>query len=164
MTEFELASRPGLVFGSQLPLAPNADLAKVRAVEKSYAVRLVKDAGAEERYVLGVVLAPDVVDSQGDTYSADEVRKAAHGWMERTGSLGKQHAEVVAKDQLRVLETYLAPIDFGYGEEKIAKGTWLLAIRVPDDELWSAVKAGSFTGFSIGGTAVRTPEPTPTPA
>jgi hypothetical protein len=162
LTEFELASRPGLVFGSQLPLAPNAELATVRAeASKSFGVRIVKDAGAEERYVLGVVLAPDVVDSQGDTYSADEVRKAAHGWMEKgAGQLGKQHNEMVAQDKLRVLETYLAPVDFSYGQETIAKGTWLLAIRIPDNELWTAVKSGSFTGFSIGGTAIRTPEPT----
>jgi len=28
-------------------------------------------------------------------------------------------------------------------------------VLVPDDELWSDVKKGVLTGFSIGGTAVR---------
>lgn len=127
---------------------------------KQHAVRLVVKADAppaEERYVFGVVLEPDVVDSQNDTYSAEEVRKAAHRFMEAHAQLGKQHSEIVT-GKLKILESYVAPVDFAVGEQVIKAGTWLLAIRVVDDELWTAVKAGSFTGFSIGGTAIRQPD------
>lgn len=44
----------------------------------------------------------------------------------------------------------------------IAKGTWLLAVRVLSDDLWRRVKDGELTGFSIGGSARRVPEPTAT--
>jgi hypothetical protein len=37
----------------------------------------------------------------------------------------------------------------------IRRGTWLLAVRVVDDELWQQIKAGELTGFSIGGSALR---------
>jgi DNA adenine methylase len=40
----------------------------------------------------------------------------------------------------------------------VSKGTWLMAVRVLDDGLWEQVKTGGITGFSIGGSAVRTPE------
>lgn len=113
---------------------------------------------AEERYVLGIVLVPETRDSQGDIYSHDEVRKAAHAYMEHAGNLGKQHGEIVT-GKLKILENYLSPVEFVQDTETIAKGTWLMGIRVVDDDLWDDVKKGSFTGFSIGGAAHRTPEP-----
>jgi len=33
---------------------------------------------------------------------------------------------------------------------------WFIGYRVTDDATWSDVKAGKFTGFSIGGTGTRT--------
>jgi hypothetical protein len=41
---------------------------------------------------------------------------------------------------------------------KVKRGTWLLAVRVLDDELWGQVKDGSLSGLSIGGAASRAPE------
>lgn len=116
---------------------------------------------SEERYVLGIVLVPETVDSQGDIYSHEEVRKSAHAYMETAGNLGKQHTEIVT-GKLKILETYLAPADFTIDEETVTKGTWLMGIRVVDDGLWDDVKKGSFSGFSIGGAAHRTPEITTT--
>jgi len=66
-------------------------------------------------------------------------------------------------DQVKVLESYLAPTDFTIGDLTVRKGTWLLAVRVLSDELWDRVKTGDLTGFSIGGSARRIPEPTPAP-
>jgi hypothetical protein len=65
--------------------------------------------------------------------------------------------------QVKVLESYLAPTDFTIGELAVRKGTWLLAVRVLSDELWERVKSGDLTGFSIGGSARRVPEPAPVP-
>lgn len=112
---------------------------------------------AEERFVLGVVLAPETADSQGDIYSHHEVRKAAHDYMENARDLGKQHKEIVT-GQLRILESYVSPSDFAIGDEKVVSGTWLMGIRVVDDDLWDGIKKGDFTGFSIGGAAYRKPE------
>jgi site-specific DNA-adenine methylase len=112
---------------------------------------------ADERYVLGVVLEPEVVDAQGDIYSPDEVRQAAHRFMEEFGGLGLMHRMRV-NGQVKVLESYLAPVDFAAGETTVRKGTWLLAVRILSDELWAEVKDGKLTGFSIGGSARRVPE------
>ena len=114
----------------------------------------------DERYVLGVVLEPEVVDAQGDIYSAEEVRQAAHRFMEEFGGLGLMHRFRV-NGQVKVLESYLAPVDFDVGETEVRKGTWLLAVRILSDELWEQVKDGQLTGFSIGGSARRVPEATP---
>ena len=58
---------------------------------------------------------------------------------------------------VRILESFLAPVDFEIKGRKIKKGTWLLAVRVLNDAVWKAIKSGGFTGFSIGGSAVRSP-------
>ncbi len=126
----------------------------------TWTIPLIKGADPnDERYVLGVVLEPEAVDAQGDIYSAEEIRKAAHLFMEEFGGLGLQH-QLRVNGQVKVLETYLAPTDFTAGEVTIRKGTWLLAVRVLSDELWELVKSGRVTGFSIGGSARRVPEPT----
>lgn len=127
-------------------------------------VRLVKNAEpGDERYVLGVVLEPETVDAQGDIYSADEVRKAAHRFMEEFGTLGLMH-RLRVDGQVKVLESFLAPADTTYGEATIKKGTWLLGVRVLSDELWNAVRDGAISGFSIGGNARRTEPGSRTPA
>ncbi|RJS14132.1 N-6 DNA methylase [Corallococcus sp. H22C18031201] len=114
----------------------------------------------DERYVLGVVLEPETVDAQGDVYSAAEIRQAAHRFMEEFGGLGLMH-QMRVNGHVKVLESYLTPVDFTLGEVQVRKGTWLFAVRVLSDELWQRVKDGQLTGFSIGGTARRLPEASP---
>ena len=80
--------------------------------------------------------------------------------MEEFGGLGLMH-QLRVNDQVKVLESYLAPTDFQIGEVVVPRGTWLLAVRVLSDELWQRVRNGELTGFSIGGSARRVPEPTP---
>ncbi len=116
----------------------------------------------DERFVFGIVLEPEVVDAQGDIYSADEIRQAAHRFMEEFGGLGLMHRMRV-NDQVKVLESYLAPTDFDLGGVTVRKGTWLLGVHVISDELWGQVKDGTLTGFSIGGSARRHPEPSKPP-
>ncbi|HMA95626.1 MAG TPA: XkdF-like putative serine protease domain-containing protein [Polyangiaceae bacterium] len=111
----------------------------------------------DERYVLGIVLEPEVVDAQGDIYSAEEIRQAAHRFMEEFGGLGLMHRMRV-NDQVKVLETYLAPSDLTVGQVSVRKGTWLFAVRVLSDVLWERVKSGDLSGFSIGGSARKVPE------
>jgi hypothetical protein len=111
----------------------------------------------DERYVLGIVLEPETVDAQGDIYSAEEIRRAAHKFMQEFGGLGVMH-RFRANDQVKILESFLAPTDLTIDGARIKKGTWLLAVRVLSDELWKQVKNGTYSGFSIGGSARRHPE------
>lgn len=114
----------------------------------------------EERYVLGVVLEPTKemgkADSQGDLYSAEEVRQAAHKYMEHYGTLGLQH-QFKVNGQVKLLENWVTRTDETVDGQVVKAGTWLMGIRVVDDDLWERVKSGNLTGFSIGGFARRTP-------
>jgi hypothetical protein len=121
-------------------------------------VRIVKDlAGAEDqRFVLGVVMEPDVVDAHGEYASAETIQKACYEWIESYGILGLQHQTVV-NDKVKLLENYIALNDITIGDEVIKKGSWVMAVRYLDDDLWQAVKSGEISGFSIGGYARRVP-------
>ena len=148
------------------------------------AMPLLKGADpTDERFVLGIVLEPEVVDAQGDIYSEPEVRQAAHRFMEDFGGLGLMH-RLRVNGQVKVLESFLAPVDFVLSNQAVSgqpkeetlephspqlkadaptvrRGTWLLAVRILDDDLWKQVKDGTLSGFSIGGSARRVPAPEP---
>jgi hypothetical protein len=114
------------------------------------------DRPDEERIVYGIVLEPDTVDLQGDVVTADTIRKAAHDYMEHSGAIGLQHEEIIT-GKAKILETFIAPVDFDVGGRVIRKGSWVMCQRIVDDGLWKAVKAGDITGFSIGGRGTREP-------
>lgn len=129
------------------------------------AIRVAKAGGGgevgEERFVLGVVLEPEVVDKQNDIYSAEEIRNAAHRFMADYRQIGFMHDEKIGalgEQKVKILESYIAPTDLDFGGEKVKKGAWLLGVRVLDDGLWAAVKSGDLSAFSIGGDAIRRPE------
>lgn len=127
----------------------------------------------EERIVGGIVLRPqkskdDVKDLQGDYYDEDDIYFAAHYFMEgywNGGDHGMRvmHKGRVVNDKIRILESYIAPVNFSVkkntigddGDEDVAidKGSWVMIVKILDDDLWNDVKEGGFSGFSIGGTA-----------
>jgi len=125
--------------------------------EISMFVPIFKADDDEERTVFGEVLVPNEFDAEEDIYTADEIKKAAHYWMEHFGSIGLMH-ETLIDDQVVILESYLAPSTFTITKtdgtkRKVKKGTWLLKVRIDDDDLWEQAKNGELTGFSIGGVA-----------
>lgn len=136
---------------SESPEPTQTDLKVEFSIIKAEAAKV-----QDEYTVLGEVLVPDEVDAQNDTYSADEVRKTAWKFMEEYQVFGFMHKDIGIN--VKVLESFLAPIDYTVNGAKIKKGTWLVRVRVLDSSIWKDIKSGKLTGFSIGGTAIRRPE------
>ena len=125
-------------------------------------VRIYKaEEGKEEKIVYGVVMEPDELDAHGEYSTTDDIRKACYDYMENyKGELGLFHK--MKSDSLKLLENYitLVPID----KYKIKEGSWIMAVRVNDEEVWDRIKLGqsnpndpnAITGFSIQGYAVKT--------
>ena len=82
--------------------------------------REVEQTG-DERYVLGIVLEPEVVDAQDDIYSAAEIREAAHRFMEEYRNIGLMHRGLV-NGRVKILESYLAPTPFALEGAQVRKG------------------------------------------
>lgn len=115
-----------------------------------------REHDGEQRFVLGVVMEPEVEDSQGDVTSADEIRQAAHSFMAKYRTRGLMHRQNLG-ERVSIVESYIAPMDLAFDGVKVRKGTWLMAWKVEDNEIWEGVKSGKYTGFSIGGSARRVP-------
>lgn len=123
---------------------------------------LWKAETADQRIVYGVVMQPGLPDSQGDTVSAEEIEKAAHRWLVESRKSDVQHNGTEAK--VSVVESYVLKQDALVEGRRVHGGSWIVAVKVDDDELWDRVTKHELTGFSIGGSAIRTPDPQPTGA
>jgi uracil-DNA glycosylase len=106
----------------------------------------------EQRIVYGVVMEPNILDSHSDYTSPEEIEQAAHVYLVNSRVVGDQHSQQASAD---VVESYIAPQSMHIGEQPVAAGSWVMGVKVHDDEMWAGVKDGSYTGFSIGGFAHR---------
>jgi hypothetical protein len=138
------------------------------AMSKSSALRvafrpIAKGASTDgyQRVVTGVVLEPTLElgqpDSQNDVYSKADVEAAAYSFAEKGHfQIGLQHTTMASATQAHVLESWIQRGDAAIGGQPVVDGTWLISLRL-DPETFSKVLDGSFSGFSIGGIANRSP-------
>lgn len=114
-------------------------------------VQITKAVNEELKQATFLVLAPDEVDLQGDTYSADEVRKACHNFNQHCMTANLLH--LVETDTFDIVESYISPVDMVLNDVVIKAGSWMSVLQIYSDEIWSEIKDGNLTGVSIGATA-----------
>lgn len=105
----------------------------------------------DEHIVYGIVYEPDTVDAQGDKANAEEIKKAAYDFMEHVQTFKVMHKG--NKVKVKILENYIAPVDFTIEKREIKKGSWVLVTRILDKKLWKDIKSGKLTGYSMAGYA-----------
>jgi len=119
-------------------------------------------AREEERYIKGVVLEPtigkDVLnpDTDNDVYTEGDVRFAAHWFAEHGWRMKIQH-QIASERDIVILENTITDVEYKLNGEVVHKGSWLMANRVYNEEIWQMIKDGRITGFSIGGLGSREP-------
>lgn len=121
-----------------------------------FSVEIKKAVDEEQRMAMFVVLAPDVVDLHGDTYSAEEVEKACNNFNLFCNKANLFHR--VETEDVKIVQSFTSPSDFTLDDGRtITKGTWVQWVYFPETELgeqiWKAVKDGEITGLSIGARA-----------
>ena len=114
----------------------------------------------EKRIVMGAVLVPDKPiyrNQDGEefyiTFSADTIEKLAHDFlrMGRNYNFSYQHEKDV--DGVSVIESWIVSdteMDKSsrYGM-RLPKGTWVMAAKIDNENLWRSIKNGDAKGFSI---------------
>lgn len=105
-----------------------------------------------------VVAVPNEVDQQGDVWTADEIRKAAHDFVEGGGLINFMHKTMEPVGKL--VESSIALEEMRVNGEHIPKGSWYIAVR-PNPEMKKAIERGEVTGISVQGSARREPVFTP---
>ena len=77
-----------------------------------------------------------------------------------------------ADERFPVVESYITEVDLvvprenrklvsgesGEGDIIVPAGSWVMAFKVLDDQVWEQIVSGVTKGFSIGGTAEIVPE------
>lgn len=102
------------------------------------------------------VMEPGVVDSQGDTYTAEEVKKAAYHFAKK-GLVGKNDVNHNNRPvpEFVIVETTILKAENKehYPDTKV--GAWVTVLKCEDlnSELWQKVMKGQFNGVSIAGFA-----------
>lgn len=127
-----------------------------RKILKSERVIPIIKAATHKQIVYGVVLAPHEVDTQGDFMTPEDIEKAAHYFITQSRVIGSEHGRPI---EAGVVESYIAPADMQFngplGPCEIAKGSWVLGVKINDADEWAKVLNGDYTGFSVGGFGSR---------
>jgi len=118
----------------------------------------------EQRTLIGPALIPDKniprfdeeTQEEYDVYfSVDTVKRASELFLEqkRTSEHTFEHSSKI--DDVHVVESWLVQDpdqdkSKSYGMS-VPKGTWMVRVKVDNDEVWESVKNGEVRGFSIEG-------------
>jgi hypothetical protein len=98
------------------------------------------------RIIWAEVYAPDRPDSDGEFMTAKTIREMAHNFL-RAGKTKMVDVEHDNKDYpgVEVVESFTAQ----KGDPNFIEDSWVVAVHIPDDELWGKVKSGEINGFSV---------------
>lgn len=110
---------------------------------------VMKSGDDEKRIAYAAVLVPGEPDSDGDVVSAEKIEAVAHQWLEEYRNIDLMHT--LSSASATVVESYLTPAEMEVGEYTLPAGTWVMASKIADDDVWNAVKNGELTGYSIMG-------------
>lgn len=106
----------------------------------------------EQRIAISIVYEPDILDSDGEFMDSAAIEKSAHNFMAKYRNIDIEHNFQKA-DDVYIVESYIAPCDYQLGDQLIRKGSWVMATKFDNKDLWNKVKDGTFNGYSMGGTA-----------
>lgn len=119
----------------------------------------VKFSSDEKHLILGAVLIPDfpIYRNQGGEefyvqFTKESIEKMAHNYLmsDNIYSFTKHHTDIA--DGIAVVESWIKTDEndksnaFGFD---LPIGTWFVASKVENDEIWDKVKSGEFRGYSI---------------
>lgn len=110
---------------------------------------------AKEHYVLVPALVPNKPDFYGDIVDEQTIKEAAYKWFMDYRKAGIMHKSILDDDDVKVVESYIAPVDMEINGKKIKKGTWLLGFKIFNNKLWELIESGIIKGVSIEGFGRR---------
>ena len=84
-------------------------------------------------------------------FSKETIEKLAHDYLihDRNSSVTEQHDRIV--EDVYLVETWLKTSEMDKSNEymDVPVGTWIAAMKVENEDIWSKVKNGELKGFSI---------------
>lgn len=123
----------------------------------------LKEVDQEKRILMGAALVPNKQiyrrNAKNEEYyiyfSEDTVRKASELFLMRSNQNNATYEHDKKLDGMSVVESWIIEDDkqdksakYGFS---LPKGTWMISMKVNNDEVWKDVKEGKVKGFSIEG-------------
>jgi hypothetical protein len=124
----------------------------------------LKEVDTEKRILMGAALVPDkqiyrVNEKTKEEYyiyfSADTVRKASELFLMNSNQNNATYEHDKKLKGMSVVESWIIEDEkqdksakYGFS---LPKGTWMISMKVNNDEVWKDVKEGKVKGFSIEG-------------
>lgn len=142
---------------------------------------IIKAVDKREWIIYGIAMEPTAVgtlvdDGEGgqgfqgeiskldshDQFTTDlEIRKAMIGFMEELHKTKGEPNNIQHKrgliPQTAVIENFQAPVDYELNGETVAKGSWVMGIKIYEPSVRKAIERGDITGFSIEGKGILSP-------
>lgn len=132
----------------------SADGKRYKSVSAS--AKFKSETVGNEGLLYVTVMEPDVVDAQGDSYSAEEVKKAALNFLKK-GVVGKNDVNHNNQPvpEFVIAESYILKAEDKEHYPNTKLGSWVAVLKCEDlqSELWQKVVNGQFNGVSIAGYA-----------
>lgn len=123
----------------------------------------LKEVNAEKRILMGAALIPNKkiyrVNQKKEEYyiyfSEDTVRQAMELFFKNGNQSNATYEHKDAVKGMTVVESWLIEDEVHDKSKKygfsLPKGTWMISMKVDNDEVWQDVKDGKVKGFSIEG-------------
>ena len=137
---------------------------KINAINKEKMSKQEFKTDDEKKIVFGPAMIPDLQiyrkDKNGNPYyvyfSSETIKMIAEKYMRNKylDNNDEMHNGKAVKD-VYVYESWIKEDmedksnKYGYGDLPI--GTWFVAMKVRNDEVWNKIKAGELKGFSVSG-------------
>lgn len=125
-----------------------------------------KTADEEKRIIIGAAMIPNKYIYRYDSFTDEEyygffseqtIEKSMELFMKNgsTKSTNLNHNDKFF-DGVSVIESWQVADEnndkayaLGYNNKDVPKGTWMVSMKIDNEEVWNSIKAGTYKGFSI---------------
>ena len=98
-----------------------------------------------EQVVMAEVLVPNVVNNWGDIYTVESIKEFAYEYARQGYGLDVEHSQQdVNGVDYYVVESFLVR----EGDPDFIAGSWVVAVKIINDDLWQQILDGEINGFS----------------
>ena len=123
----------------------------------------LKSIDEEKKILMGAALVPDKQIYRNDKengefyiyFSKDTIRKASQLFLQRSNQNNATYEHQMKIEGMSVVESWIIENSKQdksaiYGFD-LPEGTWMISMKVDNEEVWNKVKSGDIKGFSIEG-------------
>ena len=103
-----------------------------------------KDGQEWAREVMGEMLIPDTPNSYGDIYTRAAIKEFAYAFAMKGYGIDVNHDNVEVGASVFVVESFIVRA----GDPDFIEGSWVIAMKIMDDDIWQMVLDGELNGFS----------------